>query len=422
MKAPLARRIFISHSHKDSILTQAWNDLVIKALAKRVEVWSSSDTRPDEGIKGGDQWEAELRDRLNKADHVIALLTAQSVNNDWVHWECGIASAAKPAKMLIPVRFEITPEAVKKSPLGSYQSVDGVDRTAVMKKVQEIGKAAGMELAEESLAPLLDAYLQTIKTYTEAHPFAEELQELIREYRGVPHLSEKGGLSVFHVNFAGYTAFLRQLLKELCKEGKPECLIYNVLQPRTYVEKYLSFEEERRKDGSLDEEQESVSLERVLRDYPNLSPERLARFRERVVGVSRQVFPSIRVIEEISANDLGRCTRYTVLQSRPLPGHVWFMDQLMGASEYHYVLDPVLTGRAFQDVAVHRSDFCIWKNRGITGVTNYYENGLALVVYWSLAGSNAPAYITRCEGIMQALRFVDPPRISRFLENGEVTS
>lgn len=90
---------FISHAASDADAGALIQDTITDIDDERPEVFLS--TRAGD-IPGGESWLEEIRERLDKADHVFVLLTPVSAKRWWIWFEAG-AAWLRDDKSLIPV-------------------------------------------------------------------------------------------------------------------------------------------------------------------------------------------------------------------------------------------------------------------------------------------------------------------------------
>ena len=94
-KRPHELRVFLSHSEfvDDVAFARKIRNLLVRRLNARVFT--------AEELSAGEKWEVKLRNELERADVVVALLTPSSVTSSWVLHEIGAAWALQ--KSIIPV-------------------------------------------------------------------------------------------------------------------------------------------------------------------------------------------------------------------------------------------------------------------------------------------------------------------------------
>lgn len=97
-------KVFISHAHEDRALAEAWQGLINTLTLGQVTPWYSSDDRAGGGCGPGD-WRKAVRERMEEADTILALLTPGSNERPWLVWESGFAEGQQ--KTIVPVTFFI---------------------------------------------------------------------------------------------------------------------------------------------------------------------------------------------------------------------------------------------------------------------------------------------------------------------------
>ena len=80
-------QIFVSHDSLDYKVAAIIKTLV-ESVFPSVNVFISAD-----GLRGGDLWAGKLRERLQQANLILALVTKRSQSNLWVHFEAGAGFA-----------------------------------------------------------------------------------------------------------------------------------------------------------------------------------------------------------------------------------------------------------------------------------------------------------------------------------------
>ena len=80
------QNVFISYAQAD----RAHAEGVVRALSHAgVSVWIDKAK-----IKGGDQWDTEIHKALNEAKVMVLIVSARSLESQWVNYEIGSAIAA----------------------------------------------------------------------------------------------------------------------------------------------------------------------------------------------------------------------------------------------------------------------------------------------------------------------------------------
>ncbi|MBN1565945.1 MAG: toll/interleukin-1 receptor domain-containing protein [Anaerolineae bacterium] len=102
--------IFISYSRRD----RAFVELFYPQLADHgFSVWYDSQ------IPGGEKWLAFIIDQIRRSQLVIAILSPDSINSEWVNLECGMAIGL--GKPIIPLLID--PSVTIPSYLATYQAI-----------------------------------------------------------------------------------------------------------------------------------------------------------------------------------------------------------------------------------------------------------------------------------------------------------
>jgi len=101
-------KIFISHSQKDVDIATKIKELFEDYGENRMDVFSSSKLNNDQ--QKFDDWKKNFEDNLRGSSHCVVLVTPNSLNSQWVHYETGFASATKDLE-IIPVGIKgVSPE------------------------------------------------------------------------------------------------------------------------------------------------------------------------------------------------------------------------------------------------------------------------------------------------------------------------
>ena len=117
--------VFISYGQRDGKLARRVSDL-LRRLNTRVF--------SDQNLVAGDQWAAQLRDRLEKADVVVAVLTPDGVASSWLLQELGAAWALnKPIISVVTKKDILTRVPIQLSEpqalvLGDLDTPEGRDK------------------------------------------------------------------------------------------------------------------------------------------------------------------------------------------------------------------------------------------------------------------------------------------------------
>src|ERR1700753_2454440 len=82
------RIIFLSHVHEDREQARAIKKWIEKNLPNVIEVFVSSD---DSSNPPGADWSRNVRKNLERAELALCLISPNSLDSRWVHYEAGAA-------------------------------------------------------------------------------------------------------------------------------------------------------------------------------------------------------------------------------------------------------------------------------------------------------------------------------------------
>jgi hypothetical protein len=389
-------KIFLSYSHDDEIIANAFQKLIEDVSERNIQVFRAADKRPRHGVAPGDLWRVRIVEKLREAKFVIALISERSRQSSWVNWEWGLAAYEKN-KLRIPVRYEVEVEDLD-AKFTEFQTYRGDEEADVQAIVQQLLSEADLKFGEvsvQAVSPAIASYLTTVAQFLSAHPFVEQLAKQIKKLKGDPHLTREGGLAVLHTGFARYTGFLTKMINNLEEEPDPACLIYNILQPNSYIDRWIGY---LRDHHSAEKAEEKRNL---IDNLHETSPDIREQLRFDIADDCRIVFPSIRVIAELMSKS-ENCARYSIVKSETTWQQIWFLDSLMGVSQRHFIL--LSNDAAYENEGhLHSSDFSLWSNKGISMITDYYDESATLIVYWALQTEKPPEYIRKLKGLLDAL-------------------
>lgn len=88
--------VFISHVHEDQEIADAFATMIHDITAGAVPTFSSSSTSGS-GIKYGTEWFQWIRQSIDVADHIVALLTPNSLERPWILFETGLGKGRETA-------------------------------------------------------------------------------------------------------------------------------------------------------------------------------------------------------------------------------------------------------------------------------------------------------------------------------------
>jgi tetratricopeptide (TPR) repeat protein len=172
-----SHNIFVSHTHSDKAIADAFKDAVKALFGNYVTVSYSSE--PEHGPKHGQQWLEWINEQVKTSDFTLVFLTPSSVQKPWILWEAGavagtaVASGKKDDRKVRPLIFRVPAEQVP-DPFRDIQLVHG-DNYADMQPVfkQWMGKMLPPEEiagAAVELKATLEKYLRSVEVALDNAP------------------------------------------------------------------------------------------------------------------------------------------------------------------------------------------------------------------------------------------------------------
>src|SRR5947209_18586458 len=95
-----SRSVFISHIHEEKGVANALNEILDEQLGLSGYVFLTSGTGQ---VRAGEVWLDRIKEELNTAKVLIAMLSHISIQRPWINFEAGAAWLA--GKPIIPVCF-----------------------------------------------------------------------------------------------------------------------------------------------------------------------------------------------------------------------------------------------------------------------------------------------------------------------------
>jgi len=145
------RLIFISHSIADRNLATQLKSLIEKVYSGLVEAYISSDPSPAGGVQPGEEWYTSIHEKLEKAEAVWVLATAESVQRPWLYWESGVGRAVCKNVCILRVKLELPGLP---SPLSFLQSYDALSLKdgGITEMLGKVGNQMGMAVPKDILS------------------------------------------------------------------------------------------------------------------------------------------------------------------------------------------------------------------------------------------------------------------------------
>ena len=159
-----AVKIVISHNVAEQKLAEAWQKLIQKISLNAIEVWYSSDTQSSGGMGVGKEWRADLYDRLEQCNFVLAIQTNTSAGKPWIMWECGVASGIGKDRGIIPIVYEMDRGSLP-NPLNTYESYRGDDQEQVREVCEKLVKEAGLTPSKTLTTKAIGVYLSAVELH-----------------------------------------------------------------------------------------------------------------------------------------------------------------------------------------------------------------------------------------------------------------
>ncbi len=152
--------MFISHVHEDKAVADAFALLLRDSTAGALEVYSSSDTSPGGGIKYGTEWFQWIKSSVGSADHVVALLTPNSLQRPWILFEAGLGKA-KTNDSVFGLALGVNVADASVGPFGVFQN-SGSDEGSLMKMSRQLIEESGANPRDEVLKELIAAFNRAV--------------------------------------------------------------------------------------------------------------------------------------------------------------------------------------------------------------------------------------------------------------------
>ena len=180
----------------------SWSGTRSKRIAEILEGWLprvAPQYKPwiSNRIRAGERWSPQLMERLRKSSAGIFCVTPENLTAPWLIFEAGALSNTVDGVSIIPLLYEIDPEALN-SPLSLFQSTN-VTKDGMLKLLRDLNYTDGHRLEEETLETL----------------FKPKWQEFEEAIKGVPAIDvESETVRAFNVEFDCTTQEFQQHLTE----------------------------------------------------------------------------------------------------------------------------------------------------------------------------------------------------------------
>ena len=158
--------LFLSHSHGDQELANAFKNLIHKCFPGHIKVKASSASPAEGGIPAGSDWLDWIHEQVRGSRFTAVLLTPNSVNKPWLMWEAGAVSGVSLATqekipnqekaIIIPLVYRLSMEQVP-SPLRSRQAERGEDRDSIERVLQTLNNT--VHLPDSTFKEYVDLFV-----------------------------------------------------------------------------------------------------------------------------------------------------------------------------------------------------------------------------------------------------------------------
>jgi TIR domain len=132
--------VFISHTHEDSLIASAIEDLIETALLGSVEVFNTSNR---ESIAPGQPWRDLIIQNLSNCAAALIISTPQSVVSPWVNFESGGAWVSE--KQVIPCCARGMRISSLPAPLSHLQALEVTEPDDLRQLIEFLAKAASLQ-------------------------------------------------------------------------------------------------------------------------------------------------------------------------------------------------------------------------------------------------------------------------------------
>ena len=160
--------VFISHVHEDKTLADEFELLLQRSSSGGVTAFNSSSLRDGSGPEYGDIWFDAIHKALERATHVVALVTRQSVGRPWIMYELGISRGKDRRVPTFALALGISKIEAFKGPLAQLQNCDG-DQAGVEKLLRQIvGAHPDLDPEHCEIPRKVSAFLSQLKDFVPA--------------------------------------------------------------------------------------------------------------------------------------------------------------------------------------------------------------------------------------------------------------
>ena len=150
----MQNQLFLSHDSQDQAKASVIAKTIGRVTLGQISVWHSSDSSGVGGVRAGQVWLDEIRNRLKSSKAVVVLLTPSSVNRPWILFESGFGAAIEGCD-IIPVCLGIDSTRQVPFPLAMYQSFQLSDYESLGRFISKLLANYHIPFDEEMVRPVL---------------------------------------------------------------------------------------------------------------------------------------------------------------------------------------------------------------------------------------------------------------------------
>ena len=150
----MPHQLFLSHDARDRKKAQAVGQAIQRLTLGQITVWHSSDDTPDGGLRPGQVWLDEIRNRIAASRAVVVLLTPRSLTKPWLLFEAGFGAAQQNCAV-IPICIGIDSAADVPFPLAMYQAFQLADYASLKRFVEKLLAMHEIPFEEVMARPVL---------------------------------------------------------------------------------------------------------------------------------------------------------------------------------------------------------------------------------------------------------------------------
>ena len=173
----MPHQLFLSHDARDRKKAQAVGQAIQRLTLGQITVWHSSDDTPDGGLRPGQVWLDEIRNRIAASRAVVVLLTPRSLTKPWLLFEAGFGAAQQNCAV-IPICIGIDSAADVPFPLAMYQAFQLADYASLKRFVEKLLAMHEIPFEEVMARPVLQ---EAVAALTQPDDELPQDQKLPRE-------------------------------------------------------------------------------------------------------------------------------------------------------------------------------------------------------------------------------------------------